>query len=216
MGKVKQFYTDVQAILYIMYASIGMDKPLNHEDILSFVANDVMETADPVNWSNGDVAIAFRRWLESKSNVEQTDDYFQIVRKGYDKELQREEVQIHGGYHANIMLIKTDEGFVIDVYGESDHIDSLTIWEDQLDPADPDELDNTDISDADIKKFKEDWGQTHSGVTAELGYPRSHEQSDGLLMDDYFWIEKDKKWYNKHASMFTEKEQRIADHLRNQ
>jgi hypothetical protein len=33
-------------------------------------------------------------------------------------------------------------------------------------------------------------------------------------MDDYFWIEEDKKWYNIEASMFTEREQEIADYLR--
>jgi hypothetical protein len=64
-----------------------------------------------------------------------------------------------------------------------------------------------------IKKFKEDWGQSHSEITANLNYPRSHSEADELLTDNYFWIESDKKWYNRSASGFTEKEQEIAQYL---
>jgi hypothetical protein len=64
-----------------------------------------------------------------------------------------------------------------------------------------------------ITNFKMKWGQTHSGITAELGYSIRHSQSDELLMEDFFWIEKDKKWYNKHCSFFTKREQEIADFL---
>jgi hypothetical protein len=66
---------------------------------------------------------------------------------------------------------------------------------------------------AEIKKFKESWGQTHKEVCANLGYnPRT---SDDLLMLDFFWIEEDKKWYNKESSLFDDREQEIADYLRN-
>lgn len=65
-----------------------------------------------------------------------------------------------------------------------------------------------------ITDFKKKWGQSHSEITANLDYPRSHSQSDELLMVDFFWIEKDKKWYNKSASMFTDREQELADYLR--
>jgi len=34
---------------------------------LEFVYEDVCATADEENWHDGDVAIAFRRWIESKS-----------------------------------------------------------------------------------------------------------------------------------------------------
>jgi LEA14-like dessication related protein len=59
-------------------------------------------------------------------------DYFNIVSKGYNKELQREVIQIHAGENGNIFLIKTNSGFIIDVYGQDDLIDSLQIWEDDL------------------------------------------------------------------------------------
>jgi hypothetical protein len=65
-----------------------------------------------------------------------------------------------------------------------------------------------------IAQFKKDWGQTHAEITLNLGLRPSHKDSDEYLMADYFWIDKDKRWYNKSASMFTEREQEIADHLR--
>lgn len=64
MGKTKEFVAEVETHLYNIYKAIGIDRPENHEDILDFVVNDVIETADPENWHSGDVAIAFRRWIE--------------------------------------------------------------------------------------------------------------------------------------------------------
>jgi hypothetical protein len=130
MSKVKEFTQQVEEMLINIYTSIGIDKPSNHEAILEFVSNDVLECADPLEWHSGDVAIAFRRWMEGK--IGDADNYFQVKKVGYDKELQREEVQIHGGEHGNILLIKTDEGFVVDIYGENDLVDSMTVWEADL------------------------------------------------------------------------------------
>jgi len=48
-----------------MITSIGMDIPNNFEDIVKFIYDDVSETADEDNWHDGDVVIAFRRWIES-------------------------------------------------------------------------------------------------------------------------------------------------------
>ena len=50
-----------------IYLQIGMDAPSNHDEILEFVVEDVKETADPEDWHDGDVTIAFRRWIESQS-----------------------------------------------------------------------------------------------------------------------------------------------------
>jgi hypothetical protein len=68
------------------------------------------------------------------------------------------------------------------------------------------------ITPEELKQFKKDWGQSHSRICSELGYSRAG--SDELLMDDYFWIDDDKKWYNKCSSLFTEKEELIANFLR--
>ena len=55
---------EVDGILCSMWIGMGMDVPMNHEDILEFCHNDVLETADENEWHSGDVTIAFRRYLE--------------------------------------------------------------------------------------------------------------------------------------------------------
>lgn len=66
-----------------------------------------------------------------------------------------------------------------------------------------------------IKKFLQDWGQTQREITANLGYPASHSESDELLMEDYFFLEKKKQWYPKNNRFYTDREQIVADHIRN-
>lgn len=56
---------EIEVILVNMLTKIDMDIPDNFEDIVQYCYEDVCETADPNNWSNGDVTIAFRRWIES-------------------------------------------------------------------------------------------------------------------------------------------------------
>jgi hypothetical protein len=68
------------------------------------------------------------------------------------------------------------------------------------------------FSDLEVEEFKKNWGQTHGEVCNELGYNK--KTSDDLLMMDFFWIDADKKWYNKESSLFTPREQAIADYLR--
>jgi hypothetical protein len=172
MGKVKNWTVEkkneIESILIGLWRGIGMDIPENFEVIVQDCYKDVCETADPVNWHSGDVAIAFRRWIEAQTRkqddamyerekrtdmavintirnianmqapnvqIENVQDkpYFEIVKQGFDEELQREEIQIHGGENANIFLIKTEDGFVIDVYGQNgDDPLSLQVWEDDL------------------------------------------------------------------------------------
>jgi hypothetical protein len=57
---------EIERILINKWASIGMDIPENYEDIVQDCYEDVCDTADPVNWEDGDVAIAFRRWIEKQ------------------------------------------------------------------------------------------------------------------------------------------------------
>jgi hypothetical protein len=45
---------------------IGMDIPNNFEEIVQYIYEDVCQTADPDNWNDDDIIIAFRRWIESK------------------------------------------------------------------------------------------------------------------------------------------------------
>jgi len=57
---------EIESIVIDIFSRIGCDLPDNWEDIVQFVYEDVLETADKNNWHSGDVAIAFRRWIESK------------------------------------------------------------------------------------------------------------------------------------------------------
>ena len=63
-------WVEVMSMLIDIFDRINIDMPSNFDDILEFVYNDVCETADENNWHDGDVAIAFRRWIESKNIIE--------------------------------------------------------------------------------------------------------------------------------------------------
>jgi len=60
--KKKEIISDVIDI----FDRIGIDTPQNFDEISDFIYIDVCESADPINWHSGDVAIAFRRWIQSK------------------------------------------------------------------------------------------------------------------------------------------------------
>ncbi len=73
MGKVKQWSVEkkdqIEKMLITMWAALGMDIPSNFEDIVQYCYEDICETADLENWSDGDVVIAFRRWIEDQHKV---------------------------------------------------------------------------------------------------------------------------------------------------
>ena len=48
------------------------------------------------------------------------------------------------------------------------------------------------FTEEEIREFKAYWGQSQSEITALLGYPKNHSESDELLIENYFWIEEDK------------------------
>ena len=61
----KKVSIQLQGIL----SNIGMDRPTNFDEIVDFCTEDVRATADPIEWHSGDVVIALRRWMESKSEA---------------------------------------------------------------------------------------------------------------------------------------------------
>jgi hypothetical protein len=65
-----------------------------------------------------------------------------------------------------------------------------------------------------IKKFLNEWGQKQREITASLGYPESHSESDELLMEDYFWLEGRKEWYPKNSIVYSDREEIIVQHIR--
>ena len=54
-------------MLFTIFQRIQIDTPNNFDEILNFVVDDVDETAHKFHWNDGDVAIAFRRYIESKN-----------------------------------------------------------------------------------------------------------------------------------------------------
>ena len=56
----------IEEMFITLVTRIGIDIPDNFEVIVQFIYEDVCETADEQNWHSGDVAIGFRRWIESK------------------------------------------------------------------------------------------------------------------------------------------------------
>lgn len=67
--------SEISYCLMKFFSQIGMDRPSNFEEIITFVINDVRETADKENWHDGDVTIAFRRWIEAQTNDSYSQDY---------------------------------------------------------------------------------------------------------------------------------------------
>jgi hypothetical protein len=57
---------EIQGLIIDIFDRINIDIPSNIDDITQFCYDDVCDKADEVNWSDGDVAIAFRRWIESQ------------------------------------------------------------------------------------------------------------------------------------------------------
>lgn len=56
---------EITASVIDIFDRIGIETPSNLEDITQFVFEDVCDTADGDDWNNDDVAIGFRRWIES-------------------------------------------------------------------------------------------------------------------------------------------------------
>tara|TARA_R110000868_G_scaffold55690_3_gene173099 strand:+ start:2680 stop:2880 length:201 start_codon:yes stop_codon:yes gene_type:complete len=56
---------EITSLLIDIFDRINIDTPSNFDNILKFVYEDVCESADKKDWHDGDVAIAFRRWIES-------------------------------------------------------------------------------------------------------------------------------------------------------
>jgi hypothetical protein len=73
-------------LLAILYPSMGIDRPSNHDEILDMVYLDVLESADPESWNDDDIRIAFRRFLEWGSETKQDtpemnrDDFMEFFR----------------------------------------------------------------------------------------------------------------------------------------
>ena len=76
--------------------------------------------------------------------------------------------------------------------------------------------DDSDFSQIEIDEFKERWGQEEEEICSELGYEYGNDGISELLMSDgYFWDDESCQWFPRSSSMYSEKEQKIADFIRN-
>lgn len=196
---------DIAFILINMFVLINMDKPENFEQILDFCLEDINETADPENWSNGDVTIAFRRFIEKDSASK--DDYFSIVHKGYQSNLQREEIQVHAGENGNIFLIKTDEGFAIDVYGQNDIVDTMAVWEEDLNDG--------DLGDEPTAVETEDFVDMYGKYADELAseFDCTEKELPIVLRDSHFFVPNEAKWIPFENSAYDERDKQIGKYI---
>lgn len=123
-------------------------------------------------------------------------------------------IHIKCGENARAVLIETAEGFVVDVFrNTSDELlDTMTIWNDDLSEDEQPDVCKTPTAE-EIREYYKKWGQKHGEICENLDY--DPKTSDDLLMEDYFWLQSQKEWYPKISSVYSDREQEIADHLRN-
>lgn len=143
-------------------------------------------------------------------------NYFDVKSQGWNSGLEREEIQVNCGENGILMIIKTDEGFIVDAYGVGgDVINTMAVWEDSINPLlddDDEPIDPNNFSLAEQEDFLDQWGQLTDEVCAALGY--DEKTSDDLLMVDYFYYEPKKYWIPKNSILYTPREQSIADYLK--
>ncbi len=144
-------------------------------------------------------------------------NYFEV------EETDTHRIHILCGKNARAVLIETDMGFIVDVYRITDdeNIATMSVWNEDIDEGRDftDDLSEDEQPDSckapttnEILEFKSYWGQTHKEICEALDYDPL--TSDDLLMVDYFWVADDDRWYPKISSIYTEKDQIIADGLR--
>lgn len=77
-------------------------------------------------------ALPEEEWEKYK---EINNSYFEVMHQDFNEDAGREEIQIHAGENGNVFLFQDGDklGFIIDVYGQNDLVDSMTIWEEDMD-----------------------------------------------------------------------------------
>lgn len=77
-------------------------------------------------------ALPEEEWEKYK---EINNSYFEVMHQDFNEDAGREEIQIHAGENGNVFLFQDGDklGFIIDVYGQNDLVDTMTIWEEDMD-----------------------------------------------------------------------------------
>lgn len=67
MSSFRDIEEEIDQYLSKLWLLISIERPRNHKEIVDFCVEDVKYAADPDDWDNEDIEIAFRRFLEKKS-----------------------------------------------------------------------------------------------------------------------------------------------------
>lgn len=71
---------------------------------------------------------------ESWKEFEFENNYFEIKSTGFNDDSKREEIHINCGENGVLYLFKTDEGFIVDVYNQDDNVNTMAVFETDLEP----------------------------------------------------------------------------------
>lgn len=205
MGKFKELMYDKQKLIDAVIESLKTDVLAGDvtvlEELLGFIEKDKLVQSLPEE-----------QWSLYRSSS----DYFNIRATGFNPDIDREEIEINCGENGKLMIYKTDEGFVVDAYGQEDCVKTMTVWEEDINPIDdlPEEPYSPDnFSALDLRDFVNEFGQTHEEICAELNVPDSND-ADDILMVDYFYQSTFRKWIPKLSSMYDARQETIANFLR--
>lgn len=136
-------------------------------------------------------------------------DYFKLKATGFDTQIQREQIEIKTGKHGTFVMYQDGDklGFIVDVFGETDHVSTMQVWEEDLKPEEK------TPTGKEIEDYIDEWGQTHDEICAELGY--DDDGADEMILGDgYFWLERFQKWFPDCSSMYDERDDEIVEYLK--
>lgn len=108
-------------------------KRQNNDWWLYFNGDIAVKLSKVIELSNEEYKLMYKLYYDANYS-KPTNDYFKVVHTGYSEEVHREEIQIYAGENGNIFIHRDEDklGFIIDVYGQTDLADTMTVWEDDL------------------------------------------------------------------------------------
>ena len=132
MGKVKNELQKVFDECYAIYEEKGYSAVIDHVEKQQSENNPLYEN---VEYEYCDGCDCYMPTLNHECLACGTvTTYFDVVSSGFNEDLLREEIEINAGLYGKILLIKTDVGFIVDVYSNDEHINTMAVYEDELEP----------------------------------------------------------------------------------
>jgi hypothetical protein len=130
MGKLKEIYTKVIDDCYRIYEQSGMVGVIEHVAEQQNVHNPEYKDVRDGYCTEcmGEVPVLSNTCLVC--GQETRPFAFEVIQQGWNADSKREEVQVKIQDSAILFLIKTDEGFIVDVFNEDECISTMPVWED--------------------------------------------------------------------------------------